>query len=118
MNIADSEVVASILANDGFAITDTADNADVILLNTCSIRENAEQKIFHRLSHLRHYKKRKFKLVVGILGCMAERLKTKLIGERDLVSIVVGPDEYRSLPSLINEAIRGEQGVAVELSKV
>lgn len=118
MNIADSEVVASILANDGFAITDTADNADVILLNTCSIRDNAEQKIFHRLSHLRRYKKKKFKLVVGILGCMAERLKTKLIGERDLVSIVVGPDEYRSLPSLINQAIKGEQGVAVELSKV
>lgn len=118
MNIADSEVVASILVNDGFAITDTADNADVILLNTCSIRDNAEQKIFHRLSHLRRYKKKKFKLVVGILGCMAERLKTKLIGERDLVSIVVGPDEYRSLPSLINQAIRGEQGIAVELSKV
>lgn len=118
MNIADSEVVASILANDGFAITETVDNADVILLNTCSVRDNAEQKIFHRLSHLRHYKKKKFKLVVGILGCMAERLKTKLIGERDLVSIVVGPDEYRSIPSLINEAFKGEQGVAVELSKV
>lgn len=118
MNVADSEVVASILANDGFAITDTADNADVILLNTCSIRDNAEQKIFHRLSHLRQYKKKKFKLVVGILGCMAERLKTKLIGERDLVSIVVGPDEYRSLPSLIKLAIRGENGIAVELSKV
>jgi tRNA-2-methylthio-N6-dimethylallyladenosine synthase len=118
MNIADSELVASILADDGFALTDTTDNADVILLNTCSIRDNAEQKIFHRLSHLRHYKKKKSKLVVGILGCMAERLKSKLIGERDLVSIVVGPDEYRSLPSLVNQAFKGEQGVAVELSKV
>lgn len=118
MNIADSELVASILASDGYGITNTADDADVILLNTCSVRDNAEQKIFHRLSHLRRYKKKKFKLVVGILGCMAERLKNRLIGERDLVSIVVGPDEYRSLPSLINEALKGEQGIAVELSKV
>lgn len=118
MNVADSEIVSSIMMSEGFDITDTADNADVILLNTCSIRDNAEKKIFNRLSHLRRYKKKKFKLVVGIMGCMAERLKSQLIGERDLVSIVVGPDEYRNLPELVNNAIGGEQGIAVKLSKV
>lgn len=118
MNIADSELVASLLVSDGFSITDTADNADVILLNTCSIRDNAEKKIFYRLNHLKAYKKKNFKLVVGIIGCMAERLKEKLIGERNLVSIVVGPDEYRNLPQLVNQAFAGEQGIAVKLSKV
>lgn len=118
MNVADSELVAAIMSNEGYGMTDTPDDADVILLNTCSIRDNAEQKIFNRLNHLRKYKKKNFKLVVGIIGCMAERLKSKLIGERDLVSIVVGPDEYRSLPSLVDEAFAGEQGIAVKLSKV
>jgi tRNA-2-methylthio-N6-dimethylallyladenosine synthase len=118
MNVADSELVASILSNEGYGMTDSADTADVILLNTCSIRENAEKKIFHRLDHLRRFKKKNFKLVVGIIGCMAERLKDKLIGERDLVSIVVGPDEYRNLPSLVDNAFDGEQGIAVKLSKV
>lgn len=118
MNIADSELVASLMITDGFSITDTAENADVILLNTCSIRDNAEKKIFYRLNHLKAIKKKNFKLVVGIIGCMAERLKEKLIGERNLVSIVVGPDEYRNLPHLVNQAFAGEQGIAVKLSKV
>ncbi len=118
MNIADSELVASLMVTDGFSITDTAENADVILLNTCSIRDNAEKKIFYRLNHLKAIKKKNFKLVVGIIGCMAERLKEKLIGERNLVSIVVGPDEYRNLPHLVNQAFAGEQGIAVKLSKV
>lgn len=118
MNVADSEIVASIMQDKGYALTDTADNADVILLNTCSIRDNAEKKIFYRLNHLKLYKKKNYRLVVGIIGCMAERLKSKLIGERELVSIVVGPDEYRNLPDLCNKAFEGEQGIAVELSKV
>ncbi len=118
MNTADSEIVASIMQGKGYGITDTADNADVILLNTCSIRDNAEKKIFYRLNHLKLYKKKNYRLVVGIIGCMAERLKSKLIGERDLVSIVVGPDEYRNLPALCDQAFKGEQGIAVELSKV
>lgn len=118
MNVADSEIVASILADEGYNITQSPDNADVIFLNTCSIRDNAEKKIFNRLNHLKRYKKKNYRLVVGILGCMAERLKSKLVGERDLVSIVVGPDEYRSIPSLLTEAFEGRKGIAVELSKV
>jgi len=119
MNVADSEIVASIMQDAGYFMTNDIDQSNVILLNTCSIRDNAEKKIFNRLSQLRGIKKRKNnKLVVGILGCMAERLKGKLIGERDLVSLVVGPDEYRSIPSLVSNAFDGEQGIAVKLSKV
>lgn len=119
MNVADSEIVASIMADSGYYVTNDIDKSNVIFLNTCSIRDNAEQKIFHRLNHLRGLKRRKNnKLVVGILGCMAERLKGKLIGERDLVSIVVGPDEYRAIPELVDQALSGEQGIAVKLSKV
>lgn len=119
MNVADSEIVASIMSDAGYFLTDNIDNSNVILLNTCSVRDNAEKKIFNRLNQLRGVKRRKNnKLVVGILGCMAERLKGKLIGERDLVSLVVGPDEYRNIPSLVNQAFDGEQGIAVKLSKV
>lgn len=119
MNVADSEIVASLMANNGYHVTNDINKSDVIFLNTCSIRDNAEQKIFNRLNQLRgHKRKVNNKLVVGILGCMAERLKGKLIGERDLVSIVVGPDEYRSVPALVDEAFKGEQGIAVKLSKV
>jgi tRNA-2-methylthio-N6-dimethylallyladenosine synthase len=119
MNVADSEIVASIMSSAGFFMTENIDESNVILLNTCSVRDNAEKKIFNRLKQLRGLKRRKNKkLVVGILGCMAERLKGNLIGERDLVSIVVGPDEYRNIPALVNEAFAGEQGIAVKLSKV
>lgn len=118
MNVADSEIVASLLASSGYRISNSTDNADVILLNTCSVRDNAEQKIYHRLNHLKAIKKRNAKLVVGIIGCMAERLKDKLIGERELVKIVVGPDEYRNLPSLVDQAFDGQLGIAVKLSKV
>jgi tRNA-2-methylthio-N6-dimethylallyladenosine synthase len=119
MNVADSEIVASIMSDAGYFMTPDINNSNVILLNTCSIRDNAEKKIFHRLDQLRGIKKRKNnKLVVGILGCMAERLKGQLIGERDLVSLVVGPDEYRSIPALVDQAFYGEQGIAVKLSKV
>ena len=118
MNISDSEIVGSILSSSGYQITNDINVSDVIFLNTCSVRDNAEKKIFNRLTQLRQYKKKKRKLVVGIIGCMAERLKDNLIGERDLVSIVVGPDEYRSIPSLVDNALEGQQGIAVKLSKV
>jgi tRNA-2-methylthio-N6-dimethylallyladenosine synthase len=118
MNVNDSEIVAGILQSSGYGITDRIENSDVILLNTCSVRDNAEVKIDKRLQHLRHYKKKKSKLIVGILGCMAERLRGQLMGKQDLVSIVVGPDEYRKVPQLIDQALGGEQGIAVKLSKV
>ena len=119
MNVADSEIVASIMSDAGYFLTEDINKSNVILLNTCSVRDNAEKKIFNRLSQLRGLKRRKHnKLVVGILGCMAERMKGKLIGERDLVSLVVGPDEYRSIPALVSNAFDGEQGIAVKLSKV
>ncbi len=117
MNVNDSEIVAGILQKSGYGITDKIENSDVILLNTCSVRDNAEQKIDKRLQHLRYYKKKKSKLIVGILGCMAERLRGKLIGKQDLVSIVVGPDEYRKMPELLEQAFKGEEGIAVKLSR-
>jgi len=118
MNVSDSELVAGILSNADFGITEDINQADAILLNTCSVRDNAEERIFERLKHLRYYKKRKNKLVVGILGCMAERLRKKLVGKSDLVSIVIGPDEYRRVPELIESAFGGELGIAVKLSRV
>ncbi len=119
MNFSDSEIVAGILtATDKYTMVPEPDNADIIFLNTCSVRDNAEQTIFKRLEHLKHYKKKKGKLVVGILGCMAERLRDKLIGHNNLVSIVVGPDEYRKVPELLGQAYQGEAGIAVKLSRV
>jgi tRNA-2-methylthio-N6-dimethylallyladenosine synthase len=118
MNVNDSEIVAGILQKSGYGLTDRIENSDVILLNTCSVRDNAEKKIDQRLQHLRHYRKKNSKLVVGILGCMAERLRGQLMGKQDLVSIVVGPDEYRKVPELIDQALGGEQGIAVKLSRV
>ena len=118
MNVNDSEIVAGILQNSGYSITDMIEKSDVILLNTCSVRDNAEAKIEKRLLHLRHYRKKNSKLVVGILGCMAERLRGQLMGRQDLVSIVVGPDEYRRVPEMIDQALGGEQGIAVKLSRV
>ena len=118
MNLSDSEIVSSILNSSGFNVIDSAENADVILLNTCSVRDNAEKKINERLIHLKRYKKHNKELVVGILGCMAERLRTKLIEEQKIVDLVVGPDEYRKVPLLIENAFSGEKGIAVKLSKV
>lgn len=118
MNVNDSELVAAIIADNGYNITNIIDDADAILLNTCSVRDNAEQKIFKRLQHLRYYKKQNRKLVVGIIGCMAERLRKKLIGKQDLVSIVIGPDEYRKVPEMLDAAFNGETGIAVKLSRV
>ncbi len=117
MNFADSEVVASILTEKGYATTADVDEADIILINTCSIRENAESRVRKRLTNFKNRKKRQPNLVVGILGCMAERLKTSLLEEEKLVDLVVGPDAYRDLPGLIEEVEGGQKAVNVLLSR-
>ena len=117
MNFADSEVVASILIDKGFGVTQNSEKADLIFLNTCSIREKAELTVRKRLTEFRRLKKEKPGLLVGVLGCMAERLKSKFIEEEKLVDLVVGPDAYRSLPTLIEEAETGQKGVNVLLSR-
>lgn len=117
MNFADSEVVASILNAEGFGSTRNEEEADLIFLNTCSIREKAEQTVRKRLTEFRSLKKKKPGMLIGMLGCMAERLKSKLLEEEKLVDIVVGPDAYRSLPSLIEEAETGQKAVNVLLSR-
>lgn len=117
MNLADTEIVLGILKNSGYTVTSEASEADVVLLNTCSIRENAEQRIYGRLGNFKRIKDSKPELVVGILGCMAERLRKDLIDEKKVVDLVVGPDEYRRLPELINVAFHGDKGIGVKLSK-
>lgn len=117
MNFSDSEIVASIMHENGFDTTDKAENADLIFLNTCAIRENAEQKIRHRLVHMKGFKKRNPDLVIGVLGCMAERLKTKLLEEEKMVDMVVGPDAYRDLPNLVGSVDEGDKAVNVFLSR-
>ncbi|GAB3920030.1 tRNA (N6-isopentenyl adenosine(37)-C2)-methylthiotransferase MiaB [Larkinella terrae] len=117
MNFSDSEIVASVMRNAGFATTATADEADVIFLNTCAIRDNAEQKVRNRLKQLNVLKKRKPELLVGMLGCMAERLKAKLLEEEKMVDIVAGPDAYRDIPKLVEEAETGQKAVNVFLSR-
>ena len=117
MNYADSEVVASILAKNGFGSTRNIEVADLILLNTCSIREKAEQTVRKRLTEFRKLKTQNPGLLVGVLGCMAERLKSKLLEEEKLVDLVVGPDAYRTLPDLIIDAGTGQKAVNVLLSR-
>ncbi len=117
MNFADSEVVASILNSEGFGATRNPDEADLVLLNTCSIREKAELTVRKRLTEFRSLKKKKPGMLIGMLGCMAERLKSQLLEEEKLVDLVVGPDAYRSLPSLIEEAETGQKAVNVLLSR-
>ncbi|HRI25480.1 MAG TPA: tRNA (N6-isopentenyl adenosine(37)-C2)-methylthiotransferase MiaB [Ferruginibacter sp.] len=117
MNFADSEVVASILMENGFGATLSAENADLIFINTCSIREKAEQTVRNRLTQFKGIKKHKPGLIVGVLGCMAERLKTRFMEEEKLVDIVVGPDAYRALPGLIEEAESGQKAINVLLSR-
>jgi tRNA-2-methylthio-N6-dimethylallyladenosine synthase len=117
MNFSDSEVVASILSQDGYETTRNMDEADVILLNTCSIRENAEQRVRNRLTEFKIKKENNPDLVVGILGCMAERLKKNLLEEEKLVDLVAGPDAYRDLPNLIEEVGTGQKAVNVLLSR-
>src|SRR5437763_386959 len=117
MNFSDSEIVASILNTEGFGATHNYEDADIVLLNTCSIREKAEQTVRKRLTEFRKIKEARPGMLIGILGCMAERLKSKLLEEEKLVDIVVGPDAYRSLPGLIIEAETGQKAVNVLLSR-
>ena len=111
MNVADSELILGILKDKGFDLTTDLKSADVILLNTCSVRDNAEQRIYGRLGNLKKVKERKPSTIIGILGCMAERLRKDLIEKKQVVDIVVGPDEYRRLPEFIDAAFSGEKGI-------
>jgi len=117
MNFSDSEIVASILSDEGYISTRNIQEANLILLNTCSIRDKAEQTVRQRLQEFNHFKEENPDILIGILGCMAERLKSKLLEEEQLVDIVVGPDAYRSLPVLIASAMDGQKGVNVLLSR-
>ena len=119
MNFSDTEIVLSVLSDFGYNETDDLYKSDVILLNTCSIRENAETRIYNRLKHLSAYKRKNPYKIIGILGCMAERLKSELIEKEKAVDLIVGPDEYRKIPHLIHNVFeKGERGVAVKLSKI
>jgi tRNA-2-methylthio-N6-dimethylallyladenosine synthase len=118
MNLADTEVINGILHAEGYELGHSADNADAVFMNTCAIREHAEQRIYGRLASFAPLKKKNPHLVVGILGCMAERLRADLIDNHKLVDIVCGPDEYRRLPALIDAAFHGEKGIRTQLSRV
>jgi len=115
MNVADSEVVASIMQMDGYVMTEKIEEADAIFVNTCSVRENAEQRVYGRLQYFQSLKKKNKSLVIGVLGCMAERVKETLINEYH-VDLVVGPDSYMDLPNLIGAVEKGEKAINVELS--
>ena len=117
MNFADSEVVASILKKDGYELTDKAKDANLVLLNTCSIRDKAEQTVRNKLKNFNSQKKENKDLKVGLLGCMAERLKEKLLDEEKIVDLVVGPDSYKDLPNLLDEVEHNQRAVNVILSK-
>ncbi len=116
MNFSDSEIVAAVVKADGYSTTDSETDADVIFLNTCAIRENAEQKIHHRLQSLKPLKRKNPKLVVGVLGCMAERMKQSLFEQEKIVDLIAGPDAYRSIPQLIELAESGQKAANVFLS--
>jgi tRNA-2-methylthio-N6-dimethylallyladenosine synthase len=117
MNLADTEIVLGILKKQGYDVTDNPNKADVVLLNTCSIRENAEQRIYGRIGNLKTLKENNPTLVLGILGCMAERLRKDLVEDKKAVDLVVGPDEYRRLPEYIDVALNGDKGIGVKLSR-
>lgn len=117
MNFSDSEIVASIMKENGYDTTSDFQQADVVFLNTCSIREKAEQTVRNRLNHFNAVKKHKPEMTIGVLGCMAERLKDKLLEEEKIVDVVVGPDAYRDLPNLVNAAEDGRKGVNTFLSR-
>lgn len=117
MNLADSEVVASIMGDKGFKTTQNIQEADVVFVNTCSIRDNAEAHVWGRIKEIKHYKRTNPGLIVGVLGCMAERLKTQLLEKEQIIDIVVGPDAYRDIPQLITQVEEGQKAVNVLLSR-
>lgn len=117
MNFSDSEIVTSILKKDGFSTTESLEDADLVLINTCSIRDKAEQTVRKRLTHFNAIKKDNPDMVIGVLGCMAERLKKQLLEEEKVVDIVAGPDAYRNLPQLVGDAEDGRKGVNTFLSR-
>ena len=117
MNLADSEVMASIMQAEGFKTTDDPLKADVVFLNTCAIRDNAEAKIWGRLKEMKGNKRKNPGMIIGVMGCMAERLKSKLLEQEQLVDIVVGPDAYRDIPKLIQQVEEGQKAVNVLLSR-
>lgn len=116
MNVADTEVVASIMQMDGYVVTEDVNVADAVFVNTCSVRDNAEQRVYNRLQYFQSLKRKKKSLIVGVLGCMAERVKEELINSHQ-VDLVVGPDSYMDLPSLVGAAESGEKAINVQLSK-
>jgi tRNA-2-methylthio-N6-dimethylallyladenosine synthase len=123
MNVSDTEVVGSLIASGGHELASEPESADVVLVNTCSIREHAEQRVFGRLGEFKRMKERNPELIVGVLGCMAERLRERISSENangvgQIVDLIVGPDEYRKVPELLTKAWHGERGIAVRLSRV
>ncbi len=116
MNFADSEIVASVLKEYNYQLTDNYKNTDIILVNTCSIRDNAEQRVKNRIQEFKYLKKKNPQLIIGIIGCMAERLKEKILDEAQFIDLIVGPDAYRELPQLIEDVFNGYKGVNVWLS--
>lgn len=123
MNLADSEVILSILTAEGYTLSENLTNADLIFVNTCCVRENAERRVYDRLGYFKHLKTKKPDVIIGVLGCMAESIRNRIFDESDkglgsLVDLIVGPDEYRKLPELILSAQKGEKGFAVQLSFV
>lgn len=116
MNFSDSEIVASILLGEGFRLTDVISEAGILLVNTCSVRGHAEQRVLKRLQHFRAYRKKNPGLVIGLLGCMADRIKTSLTEEQNLLDVIAGPDSYRDLPKLLKQVESGQRGVNTLLS--
>jgi tRNA-2-methylthio-N6-dimethylallyladenosine synthase len=116
MNFSDTEIILSVLREEGYVSCDEIREADVILLNTCSIRDNAEQRVLNRLQALSSMKKKKPDLIIGLMGCMAERLKDQLLTDRPWIDLIVGPDAYRDLPKLLEQAGNGQKGINVMLS--
>lgn len=117
MNVGDTEIIIAVMNAAGYGYTERIEEADVILVNTCSVRDNAEQRIWGRLREFRRFKRQKPSLIVGVVGCMAERLKEELLEGNDIVNLVAGPDAYRTMPALVAAAEEGEKSVNVQLSR-